>query len=276
MLCAYCRHENPRSSRFCVGCGAVLVESGKDGRPRRVLRPWGLLRQAPLTVTPSMPDVAEARAAHLGARNAPRGARHIVFASAAAAVVAAVAFAYSGPVPVDAGLTAAASLTHSAPLQASEPVHVLTPTRLAVEVPVSAPPLSEPPPNAQRNERERSRHAAEATRRASADARDDARRMAQRAATEPATYVVAAVERAAVITDGQGVPDAPSAAPETPAPPAPPPVDRWATLRSALASCESEGGVFARATCEERARLENCVHYWGHHALCPVRGSSGQ
>lgn len=274
MHCAYCRHENPRSSRFCVGCGAVLVESGKDGRSRRVLRPWGLLRQAPLTVTPSMPDVAEARAAHLGARARPPGSRQIVIAMAALLVMAALAYAYSGPAAVEAEVAAAASLTHSAPLRASEPVHVLTPTRLAVEVPVSAPPLNAPPPAAPKTQRSSSRPAA-GTARATSEVGDDARRSAQRAATQPASFVVAASDRVPVISDGAGVVDVAPEAPAVP-PPVAASVDRWAVLRGSLAACEFEGGIFARATCAERARLDNCVHYWGHHALCPARAAQGQ
>jgi len=59
MHCPTCRHENPATTRFCRGCGAVLVESSPDGRRRRVLRPWGMRRSAPLTVSPDMPDLID-------------------------------------------------------------------------------------------------------------------------------------------------------------------------------------------------------------------------
>ena len=71
MHCPTCRHDNPATTRFCSACGAVLVESAPDGGRRRVLRPWGMRRTAPPTISPDMPDLADAGIPTRGTRLDP-------------------------------------------------------------------------------------------------------------------------------------------------------------------------------------------------------------
>ena len=54
--------------------------------------------------------------------------------------------------------------------------------------------------------------------------------------------------------------------PVTVARPAP---DRWQALRDQLGGCVALG-LFERAMCEQRARLQHCDGYWGHVGLCPA------
>ncbi len=77
MHCPTCRHDNPATTRFCSACGAVLVESAPDGGRRRVLRPWGMRRTAPPTISPDMPDLADAGIPD--PRHAPRSRRPLRF-----------------------------------------------------------------------------------------------------------------------------------------------------------------------------------------------------
>jgi hypothetical protein len=91
MHCAYCRHDNVATTRFCVSCGAVQFESDRKGRRHRVLRPWGLLSRAPATESPAMPDLARARRDRLGPTAAT--GRRLWLAGGAAALVMAGAFA---------------------------------------------------------------------------------------------------------------------------------------------------------------------------------------
>jgi hypothetical protein len=71
MHCPTCRHDNPATTRFCRACGAVLVESAPDGGRRRVLRPWGMRRTAPPTISPDMLDLADAGISTRGTRLDP-------------------------------------------------------------------------------------------------------------------------------------------------------------------------------------------------------------
>ncbi len=47
-----------------------------------------------------------------------------------------------------------------------------------------------------------------------------------------------------------------------------PPPDRWASLRSALAQCDREGGL-SGFLCDQRVRIEGCEGYWGKVPDCP-------
>ena len=73
MHCPHCRCVNAATTRFCIECGAVLVESTPGGGRRRVLRPWGLRSSAPLTESPALPEMAAARKARraTGSRKRP-------------------------------------------------------------------------------------------------------------------------------------------------------------------------------------------------------------
>ena len=92
MHCPTCRHDNPATTRFCSACGAVLVESAPDGGRRRVLRPWGMRRTAPPTISPDMPDLADAAIPTRGTRLDP--AVRFDFWIIGALVVAVVAVAW--------------------------------------------------------------------------------------------------------------------------------------------------------------------------------------
>lgn len=100
---------------------------------------------------------------------------------------------------------------------------------------------------------------------------------AQRIASRPAPTIVAAppLEPAQPV----GVSDAPPRddPPPQPAPPPAPPADPLQALKNALGACGRLTGVFERAMCEQRARLDQCDGYWGAVALCPAgRTDQGQ
>jgi hypothetical protein len=237
MHCANCRCENAPTTRFCTGCGAVLVESTPDGRRRRVLRPWGLSRSAPLTVSPDMPEIRAMR----GDPARPLSRRlDLRFAAGTAVVALAGTFLY----PYARGL--------DTPPAAPAPVEVFaestTSTHAVRETVVAAPALIEP-----------------VTRKAPAvsPARDAARdpSAAPRPALMPTTPAPLAP-----------VPEAPKVVAITaPAPAlAPAVVDRWQPLKDALDRCTARSGIFERASCEQGARLAHCEGYWGQQLLCPA------
>lgn len=268
MHCPNCRDENPSTTRFCVTCGAVLVESTPDGRRRRVLRPWGLRRAAPPTESPAMPEIVAVMRATAPPR---RWSRRLDVRVGAGTAVAALCFFYSH----------AGGLERTALAQAAveSPAEIATATRVVTQQTVlSAPPLLE--------RAERSRQVAspqrELVRPAEAPPAPEARypgsatvgkslspRSAPRdttpavpdrtaeAVSAPPPAVVAQLPRRPSDTDR--VPQAAS-----------PAADRWQALRDELAGCAARPGWFERATCAQGARLAHCDGYWGDVALCPA------
>src|SRR5687767_9087182 len=101
MHCPHCRSDNASTTRFCIECGAVLVESTPGGGRRRVLRPWGLRKSAPLTESPALPEMAAARKAARRASHTPRRPVYKIAAGIAGIVALSgvIAFPYAGPDP---------------------------------------------------------------------------------------------------------------------------------------------------------------------------------
>jgi hypothetical protein len=257
MHCPNCRRDNPATTRFCSACGAVLVESAPDGRRRRVLRPWGLRRSAPPTISPDMPDLIEAADPAPGTRLDPSARFDLwIVAGLVAAVIAAAWFngrGRSGPDPL-----------RDAAAQVGAPAYVVATTEASVqEARLSAPPLFDVPP---------ARMGPVATRTGS----DVASRPRSQAPSTPAAQALETPPP----RDGSG--DDRSAVAQAPTPAivvaaAPAVVDRWEALRSAVSRCASASGAIARAMCEQEARLAYCNGFWGLVAACPTaRSEYGQ
>ena len=144
MHCPTCRHDNPATTRFCSACGAVLVESAPDGGRRRVLRPWGMRRTAPPTISPDMPDLAEAGIPTRGTRLDPAVRFDFWIVGGLVAAVVAVAWISGTARPGRDALhdaaaqVAAGSATH---------VSATTPT-IVQEARLKAPPLVDVSPGA--------------------------------------------------------------------------------------------------------------------------------
>jgi hypothetical protein len=252
MHCPHCRHDNSATTRFCTGCGAVLVESTPEGRRRRVLRPWGLARSAPLTESPAMPDILAA----VRAESRRPISRRLDFRIGAGVGVVALAATFLYP---DARVPEVRPQAGDTP-PASPPVVVSTTATHAVrETIVVSPPLVEPvkPPP---------KRIAAATPPRAAPQRDaglDAQRSNGVPTPAPAVVGEPVVESVPMPARTQE----PVAAP----------VDRWQPLKDALARCAGRDGVIQRATCEQSARLAHCDGYWGASTLCPaVRTEYGQ
>jgi len=253
MHCPTCRHDNPATTRFCSACGAVLVESAKDGRRRRVLRPWGLRRSAPPTISPDMPDLLDGAAPAPGTRLDPSVRFDLWIV--AGLVVAVVAGAWiSGGVRVGAD-----PLRAGAPnANAGAPAYVsATMPPLVQEARLKSPPLVDVSPAAVPRTVTPPRGAVDVTASARAPARN----------APAAPVAVASLAREPAIDDGRAAVAPDAAAPVAPSPP--PVADRWATLRNALSQCGSAGGAIARAICEQEARLAHCENYWGLVPACP-------
>lgn len=248
MHCPTCRYDNPATTRFCGACGAVLVESAPDGGRRRILRPWGMRRTAPPTISPDMPDLAGEPAA---LRPPADSSSRIDFWIVAGLVVAVIAATWL------AGKVRPASPQGAA----SEPAVVArSPSYVTVAMPpivqearLKAPPLVEvplaPPPQKPR-------------------AAAVGQVAAARAALPPAMVAAASpVDAASEPARPESAPLVVATAPSSPAPP----VDRWQPLRSAVARCASISGLIPRAVCEQEARLAHCDGFWGLVPACPAQ-----
>jgi len=259
MHCPTCRHDNPATTRFCCACGAVLVESAPDGRRRRVLRPWGLRRSAPPTISPDMPDLLGAQERIDRTRLDPT-ARFDLWVVVGLIVALAATAWFSGklrsvqePARDPAAHFVAGSSIY---VSASAPT-------LVQEARLKTPPLVDVPPPP--------RPLGGATPRVSDAPSAPARSAARSAPPLPVVPPEPPRDSVAVDLGSESLPPAP-------APARPPPVaDRWQPLRSALANCAAVDGVFARATCEQEARVVHCRGFWGLVAVCPaVRTEYGQ
>ncbi|HVE48390.1 MAG TPA: zinc ribbon domain-containing protein [Casimicrobiaceae bacterium] len=236
MNCPTCRHDNEKTTRFCTSCGAVLVENMLDGSRRRVLRPWGLAADAPITIAPDpgeMPEIDAALRAHRS-RSASTRRAPVVVGSVIAALAGMFLFAYARGVertPIALPSTVVETTLHHAALE-----------RLVV-----SPPLIEPLP---------------APRLAQPSQRRETR---DRNLTPAPAVDLAPAEP--IVRDTPVV-----AAEVPPSAPAPPP-DRGRLLEDALARCAGLGNVFQRAACENGARNAHCEERWGQVALCPATGT---
>ena len=258
MHCPHCRSDNAATTRFCTSCGAVLVEEAPGGGRRRVLRPWGLRKSAPLTIAPDFPDLVPV----LDAPDPARAARTDIWLASGviALVVAAFALYPATRAPAPASLeTVAAARTvvaAHAPAMLRESL-VLSPA--LVEPKLDSPqarPASAAP---------------SATARATPVATpSSAPAPMMRAAANRGAGVVAVTyplpPRDAIIGDGRSA--EPPVRVAAVSPPVPRSVDRWEPLRDALGHCTSLG-MLDRAMCEQGARLTHCDGFWGHVALCP-------
>jgi hypothetical protein len=262
MHCPTCRHDNPATTRFCSACGAVLVESAPDGGRRRVLRPWGMRRTAPPTISPDMPDLAAAGLSTRGTRLDP-AVRFDFWIVGGLVIVGLVAVAWIGSA-ARPGREALHDATAQVAAGSAAYVSAATPP-IVQEARLKAPPLVDVPPAATQPPR--------VTPRVTVAAPSPARSQARGPAATP--VVVASQPSESIVDDGRGEAPAPPVAPVQ-APP-PPVSDRWQPLRSALAQCGAVNGVIARAMCEQGARLAHCDGFWGLVAICPTaRSEYGQ
>lgn len=239
MHCPTCRHDNEKTTRFCTSCGAVLVENTRDGSRRRVLRPWGLAADAPLTIAPDPREMPEIEATVRARRSRRVGARRVpvVVGSVIAALAGTFLFAYARGV-------------ERAPVESPSTELVIAESTLhlgSLDTLVASPPLLEPLPSlvlpkpAPRRETP----------------------VRENPAPKALPVIVDASPEAFVL-------ETPVAA-EAPPPPPPTPPDRWRPLKDALARCVGTGNLFERAACENGARNAHCEERWGQVALCPAR-----
>lgn len=243
MHCPHCRRDNAATTRFCVGCGAVLVEEKPGGGRRRVLRPWGLRKSAPLTISPDVSGHAPPPPEEDGPFRTDlwlAGAVVGVLALGSVLYPALRGPAASRAAGVDAGLAvapprAAAPAVREVRVAAPALVEARTLPAPPAAVPVAAAPAPARPTVA--------RHAPAVVPVEVAPPRETA--VAEVRAVEPAAVPPAAPARAA---------------------PAP---DRWQALRDELGRC-APLGLLDRAMCEQHARLSRCDGYWGHAELCPA------
>lgn len=247
MHCPNCRENNASTTRFCTACGAVLVENTPGGGRRRVLRPWGLLRSAPLTESPAMPELREARAAALRSQGKSRPRLGVLAVCGIAIVGAAGVVAY--PFTISPEL-AAPSVADERPLGEERVVTVPAISKVR-ETPMAAPALLEPPPSPPPAVKPKPviQPPAEPVERKLPPPRIESAPVVEPVAPPPQPRVEApaVVER----------------------PVAAAPVDRWQALRSDLAACGAVDGLFQRAMCEQGSRLRHCDGQWGVTPLCP-------
>jgi hypothetical protein len=247
MHCPHCRCDNAATTRFCIECGAVLVESTPGGGRRRVLRPWGLRSSAPLTESPALPEMAAARKA---ARRASRGSRRPLYKIAAGiAGIVALSGVIAYPYTLREELS---SFRGEEVTVKAEPQFVAIADLTAVKerLPgVTADP--EPIPDA----------GAPAPK-SPASVVEPAPRAPSR---PPPVELTPSIVREPPTAE-QPVEATPSPQPEPPRIP----TDPWQPLRDALNACGRVQGLWDRATCEQRARLASCDGHWGAVSLCPA------
>lgn len=237
------------------------MESAPDGGRRRVLRPWGMRRTAPPTISPDMPDLADAEMPTRGTRLDPAVRFDLWIVGGLVVALVAVAWVNgatrpSRDSPHDASALAAGSAAY---------VTATTPS-IVQEARLKAPPLVDVSSVATQR--------TEVTPHVIANAPSPARGQARGPAGIP--VVIATQQPSVSVID-----DARSEAPAPPVAPiqaTPPPVsDRWQPLRSALAQCGAVNGTIGRAVCEQEARLAHCEGFWGLVTFCPTtRSEYGQ
>ena len=249
MHCPNCRQHNASTTRFCTACGAVLVESTPQGGRRRVLRPWGLRRSAPLTESPAMPELVAAHRAAQRAATPPRRRVDVVLVCGVAFVGAAGVVAY----PFSGSEEAAVARAQER-VQVREQVVTIPALATVRETQLAAPALIDVPVTPSR------RPAAAKPVTTSGDPTPRAPTPARASDAIPETPSSAPPAEPPVLAVRV---DPPRAAP-TPA------VDRWQPLRDSLAGCGSADGLLQRAMCEQRARLAHCDGQWGEVTLCPA------
>jgi hypothetical protein len=249
MHCPTCRYDNPATTRFCGACGAVLVESAPDGRRRRILRPWGMRRTAPPTISPDMPDLGDDQAS---LRPVADLSSRVDFWIVAGLVVAVIAATWLAGKVRPAGPESAAGVPAVAQRSPSYVTVAMPP--IVQEARLKAPPLAEvpPAPPAPAPAKPRAAPAGPAT--------------VARAAP-PVIVAAPPVDAASEPTRAEAAPLVVAAAPSNP----PPATDRWQPLRSAVARCASNPGLIARAMCEQEARLAHCDGFWGVVPACPAQ-----
>jgi hypothetical protein len=246
----------------------VLVESAPDGRRRRVLRPWGLPRSAPLAMARGSPGRwAAGNAAGLAAADTPTRAERWIVAALVLIVFGAV-------------------VVHDAPEVGNDSMES-TSTRRSVSLAflskLAAPPILdaivlEAPPLRESDSLQRGEPAVP---------RPDPNRIPRGArAASTATLDVLARNAAPAVggqTTASRVPSLEDRGAATTLPAwrdgatVAAPGERWRSLDTALASCGEVGGAIPRAFCEQEARLLHCDGFWGMVADCPVtRSEYGQ
>jgi hypothetical protein len=218
-------------------------------------------RTAPPTISPDMPDLADAAIATRGTRLDP--AARVDFWIVGGLVVALVAVAL-----INGTTRSSRNAAHavSAQVAAGSAAYVSATTPPIVqEARLNAPPLVDVSPAATQP--------SAVTARVTATAPSPSRGQARGPAAIPVVLTAQPAESAS--DDGRGEAQAPPVAPIQATPP--PVSDRWQPLRSALAQCGAAKGAIGRAMCEQEARLAHCDGFWGLVTFCPTaRSEYGQ
>jgi hypothetical protein len=238
MHCPTCGYDNPLTTRFCAGCGIVLVEDA-SARPIRKR----LLRRKKPTPQPALPielvdDPAELAQPSTAGRSS-LAARALV-AIVAGVSVAGIAFYVTGPM----GSTERVAATRSelVPLPVASSARVPNTGFAATSAAIDVVPV---PGSAQSVSKSPVKRVAPRATVPTADPKE--RDIVPAPAAEP-ERVAAVAERAV-------------AAPA-------PAVDRWTRVQQEIARC-GEQGVLERVFCVERVRHANCEGYWGQVSSCP-------